>query len=129
MARSNQNGPVHRDFHGKWIQFNGRCGSGDLGVSSFSDNFYIAVGARKVYSDNRVDAIKGKQFTCVHMCQLSKKPHLFLACAVNSCMVPASCVQYLCYFVHQTALESLDNWITTLGKVLVLCVVKKKTFP
>lgn len=48
MARSDQNGPVYRDFHGKWIQFNGRCGSGDLGVSNFSDNFYIIAGARKI---------------------------------------------------------------------------------
>lgn len=77
MAGSNQDGPVHRDFHGKWIQFNGRCGSGDLGVSNFSDHFYIIFGARKVYSDTRVDAIKGKQLICVHMWQISKKPHLF----------------------------------------------------
>lgn len=129
MARSNQNGPVHRDFHGKRIQFNGRCGSGDLGVSSFSDNFYIAVGARKVYSDNRVDAIKGKQFTCAHMWHLSKKPHLFLACAVTSCMVPASCVQYLCYFVHQTALESLDNWNYNPWQSTGTLCCEKKTFP
>lgn len=93
MAGSNQDGPVYRNFHGKWIQFNGRCGSGDLGVSNFSDHFYINVGARKVYADKGMDAIKGKQLSCVLMWPISKKPHLFLACIINSCMVHASCDQ------------------------------------
>lgn len=34
MAGSHQNGPIHRDLHGEWIQFNGCSGSGDPRVSS-----------------------------------------------------------------------------------------------
>lgn len=34
MAGSHQNGPIHGDLHGEWIQFNGCSGSGDPRVSS-----------------------------------------------------------------------------------------------
>lgn len=114
MAGSNQDGSVYRDFHGKWIQFNGRCGSGDLGVSNFSNHFYINVGARKVYADNRVDAIKGKQLSCVHMWQISKKPHLFQPVLLTAAwfMLPVtSNFAFLC--IKQTIFEFWIIGITT----------------
>lgn len=44
MAGSHQNGPIHGDLHGEWIQFDGCCGSGDPRVSSAQIIFTSFVG-------------------------------------------------------------------------------------
>lgn len=69
VAGSHQNGPVHRDFHGERIQFDGRRGSGDPRVSSLQILFTSCVGAgegNKLFKNTREEAAERKPlpFVC-----------------------------------------------------------------